>query len=462
MSKTAHNTPKIALAVSTALVSVALAGCTTSAAPPASASLAQAQAAIEKGKASKAVKHAEAAVLADPRNSTNRALLGAAYLEAGRFLAAATSFSDALQLGDKDTRTVLSYALAQTALGNNVEAVRILDEYENALDPADRGLALALAGEPRDGARILSNAIRAGQNNAKVRQNLAYAYALEGNWRAARVMVAEDVPANMVSERIAKWAEQARPEAFQQRVAGLLQVTPTYDAGQPAQLALGNFPSQEVLVAQAAQDVVVPAVAVAETPATETDTVELAAVDAAVVATLVAEPAADPVVSPAPEATAFEPVSATSSFETAENSVAQRIISKPVVQELPADYVQAETKPVSRWAANSSQRRMAATSEANGGSHLVQLGSFYTRDAAERAWSIYQDRHAQLDGHDLVITQAEVDGKTYFRVAASGFSENGAASLCSTVKASGAGCIAYAESTPLPGAVDKGVRLASR
>ena len=59
MSKTAHNTPKIAFALSTALVSVALAGCTTSAAPPASASLAKAQAAIEKGKAAKAVEYAE-------------------------------------------------------------------------------------------------------------------------------------------------------------------------------------------------------------------------------------------------------------------------------------------------------------------------------------------------------------------------------------------------------------------
>lgn len=228
MSKTAHNTPKIALALSTALVSVALAGCTTSAAPPASASLAKAQAAIEKGKAAKAVEYAEAAVLADPRNASNRALLGAAYLEAGRFQAAATSFGDALALGDTDNRTVLSYALAQTAQGNNAEAIRILDQYEGQLDHTDRGLALALAGEPRDGVLVLSNALRGGQNTAKVRQNLAYAYALSGDWRAARVMAAEDVPANLVSERIAEWAEQTRPEAFQTRVAKLLDVTPTY------------------------------------------------------------------------------------------------------------------------------------------------------------------------------------------------------------------------------------------
>lgn len=457
MSKTAHNTPKIALALSTALVSVALAGCTTSAAPPASASLAKAQAAIENGKASKAVEHAEAAVLADPRNATNRALLGAAYLEAGRFQAAATSFGDALELGNSDTRTVLSYALAQTALGNNIEAIRVLDQYEQDLDPADRGLALALAGEPRDGVRVLSNALRAGQNSAKVRQNLAYAYALEGNWRAARVMVAEDVPADLVSQRIAEWAAQARPEAFQQRVAGLLQVTPRYDAGQPLQLALGNFQSQDVLVAEAAQDAVDPEVAVAETKS-----VELAAIDPQVSAPVVPAP-----VAPAqPEAKApavTQPVRVAAAPAASTPSVTRAsVTSNPVVQELPASYEAPETKPASRWAANTSQRRMAATSNASDGTHLVQLGSFYTREGAERAWTIYQSRHSQLDGRDLVITQAEVGGKTYFRVAAAGFDANSAAAMCGTIKASGNGCIAHAESRPLPGAVDRGVRLASR
>lgn len=456
MSKTAHNTPKIALALSTALVSVALAGCTTSAAPPASASLAKAQAAIEKGKASKAVEHAEAAVLADPRNASNRALLGAAYLEAGRFQAAATSFGDALALGDTDNRTVLSYALAQTAQGNNAEAIRMLDQYEGQLDRADRGLALALAGEPRDGVRVLSNALRDGQNTAKVRQNLAYAYALSGDWRAARVMAAEDVPANLVSDRIAEWATQTRPEAFQQRVAALLDVTPTYDAGQPIQLALGNFPSQDVMIAQAAQDAVDPQVAVAET-----QSAELAAVDAEIVSTLIATPAQPTTVAPAPVVPAFEPAAQVAAAP-APQVASPRVVANPVVQELPANYQEAERKPVSRWAANTSQRRMAATSDASEGTHLVQLGSFYTRDAAERAWSIYQSRHSQLDGRDLVITQAKVGGKTYFRVAAAGFNARSAASMCSTVKAGGAGCIAHAESRPLPGAVDRGVRLASR
>ena len=43
-----------------------------------------------------AVAHAEAAVLAEPHNPAYRTTLGAAYMEAGRFLSAKTSFDDAL------------------------------------------------------------------------------------------------------------------------------------------------------------------------------------------------------------------------------------------------------------------------------------------------------------------------------------------------------------------------------
>jgi len=119
--------PKVALAVTTALASVALAGCTTAAAPRAETSFNKAQTALAQGKVDKAVMHAEAAVLADPRNAGYRAMMGAAYLESGRFNSAATSFDDAIALGDTDPRTVLSYALAKVALGDNAAAVEKLD-----------------------------------------------------------------------------------------------------------------------------------------------------------------------------------------------------------------------------------------------------------------------------------------------------------------------------------------------
>ena len=179
--------PRLALAVTTALAGLALSGCTTTAAPRADVSFSSAQTALNKGQVDKAIVHAEAAVLAEPRNPGYRALLGAAYLEAGRFESAATSFGDALDLGDENPRTVLSFALAKTAMGEVRAATAALDEYAGLIDPADLGLALALAGQPERGVHVLVNAVRSSeQASPKLRQNLAYTFALAGNWRAAR------------------------------------------------------------------------------------------------------------------------------------------------------------------------------------------------------------------------------------------------------------------------------------
>ncbi|WP_427968563.1 tetratricopeptide repeat protein [Altererythrobacter sp.] len=448
MSRTASKKnrigPKVSLVVTTALASIALTGCTTNAAPRAETSISKAQVALTNGKADKAVTHAESAVLAEPRNAGYRALLGAAYLEAGRFQSAATAFSDALELGDSDPRTVLSYALAEAALGNNANAVSVLEQWEGNIDPADYGLAIALAGQPDRGVHVLSNALRAGENTPKVRQNLAYAYALQGNWRAARVMAAEDVPADQVNDRIGEWAELSRPEYFQYRVAALLQVDAAQDSGQPAQLALSNFPSQETMVAEAA----------AQVPAdqsSEGDDPQFALVQP------VEDNSGEVPFAPAPDS--FDHAFAATEPSAAEPGKS-RFVSNEVVQAIPAGYVEPQSKPRarSRIAARSSQRRMALA----GDTHLVQLGSFSSRENAERAWGIYQKRFPQLSDHDLVITEAKVRGKTYYRVSANGFAANGARTMCGTVKASGNGCFAYAEGRPLPGAIDSAVRVASR
>ncbi|QFT76936.1 SPOR domain-containing protein [Erythrobacter sp. THAF29] len=429
------NAPKIGLIMTTAIASVALSGCTTSAAP-AETSFAKAQVALEKGQITKAITHAEAAVLAEPRNPGFRALLGAAYLEAGRFQSAATSFNDALELGDEDPRTVLSYALAQTALGDNDAALAKLTEWENAINPADIGLAYALAGNPERGVHILTNTLRGGQNTAKVRQNLAYTYALAGNWRAARVMAMEDVPADQIDERLSSWAETSRPEDFQVRVAGLLNVTPTGDSGQPQYLALANFPSHGMMVAEAEAQA---PVEVAEGAAEPSETEALA---------FGAQPAATPAVAAAPKA------------EPAAKPAAIRYISNAVVQKVPVAKPAAKPAPT-RVAKSTSQRRMAIASGASA-THLVQLGSFDSRAVAEAKWDRLQRKFPQLKGRDVVITEANVNGRTFYRVAAAGFGKSSALDMCSIAKRGGVGCFAYAASNPPKGAVDRGVRLAAR
>ena len=407
----------------------------------------KAQTALAKGKTDQALSHAEAAVLAEPRNASYRAMLGATYMEAGRFQSAATSFGDAMALGDDSPRTALSLALAQIAAGDSRSARKLLTDYSDDLEPADFGLAISLAGDPNQGVHVLSNAIRGGHNDAKTRQNLAYAFALKGDWRSARLMAAEDVPGNQINDRIAEWASTVAPEDFHRRVARLLEVPVVGDSGQPAQLALANTPSTEQMVAEAAAEMPVAAPQAAPAPAmamaSASQTRELPPL-----ANYMAAKQATPAPAPAPAPASAEARSANFSeaFAVAQPSAAApsaaRAVSQPVVQKAPA--------------------RTAARGPAKRGDHMIQLGSFSTKELAQRAIGIYAKRYANLDQYDMVISEARVNGKTYWRVAAGDMGKSEARSMCSGVKARGYGCIAYAAATPLPGAVDAGVRMARR
>ena len=428
--------PKVALAVTTAIAGALLSGCAAQSAAPASLSASRAEDALAVGNHDKAIAHAEAAVLADPRNPSYRAMLGAAYLDGGRFASAATSFDDAMQLGDNSAKTALRMALALTGEGKSAEAAALLNDREDEIATADVGLALALAGQPERGVHLMSNAIRAGDNTPKMRQNLAYAYALAGRWREARLMAAEDVPADQVSDRIAEWAATAAPEASHTRLAKLLDVPAgARDAGQPIQLALANTPSMDQLAAEASAspDAELPPLAAVEAPAGELP--PLASADTSVGAARYQAAAAVP-------ASTFQ-----ANFPVAPPAIAA---PAPVVQDT-ARFIQ----PPAHSAA-------PAVAQRADGTHLVQLGSFASEQGARRAWGIYANRYPELAGHQMVISEAVVKGKRYWRVSAAGFARATASSMCGRVRAGGQGCFAYAEGRPLPGAVETGVRMARR
>lgn len=446
MMSTANSKRVMALAVTTAMAGALLSGCATNTAPSAAVSASQAEAALASGKHDRAIAHAEAAVLAEPHNAAYRSVLASAYLDAGRFASAETTFKDAMQLGDNSPRNALSLALAQSAQGKYREAQTLLNQWEGDIATADLGLALALAGQPERGIHLMSNAIRGGDNTAKMRQNLAYSYALAGRWREARLMASQDVPADQVGERMEQWALMASPDAWHTRVAALLQVPAgVRDGGQPVQLALANNPSLEHASEATA------AVAVADTP-------ELAPLAVAMTSAteLPAAPEAEPVhqAPPASRADDFQaafsaPLPAVSvSTPAPVVTDAAQFMRAPVIQPAPA-----------RAAAPA---RAVASAQRADGTHLVQLGSFSSEQGARRAWSIYTRNYPELAGHEMVISEAVVRGKRYWRVSAAGFARNTASSMCGKVRASGAGCFAYAEGRPLPGAVDSGVRLARR
>lgn len=437
MYSTSRSNRMIGLSVTSAMSAVLLTGCAMQAAPQADLSASKAEIALAKGKTGKAINNAEAAVLADPHNASYRAMLGATYLEAGRFASATTSFDDAMTLGDTSARTALSLALSLTGEGKNAEAVGVLNDRGHAIAPSDLGLAYALAGQPQRGVEVLSNAIRSGDNTAKTRQNLAYSYALNGQWREARLMAAEDVPGDEIGNRMQEWAVLAQPEAWQYRVA-LLVGAPAgvRDSGQPLQLALADAPSVEQLASEAAAY-----------------TASTAATELPPVVTNMAVQAESGTGQPADGSEDFETAFATISPSDSLPPVAHdtaRFVQQPVVQTT-AVRQSAAAKPTTTVAGKKSD-----------GSHLVQLGSFVNEEGARRAWSIYVKRYPDLANHEMVITEAVVKGKRYWRVSAAGYSRASSNAMCGRVKSGGNGCIAYAKDSPPAGAVDKGTRMAMR
>ena len=449
MTRNANRTRLIGLTLATALGSTALTGCTTASAPKANVTANRAETALQKGDVGKAVDLAEQAAMSAPDNAAYRATLGAAYLKAGRFQSAATAYDDAMALGDNSARTALSLALAQIGAGRSGEAVAVLDNWRDQIAPADLGLAYALAGEAPRGVAVLSDTLRSGENTPKVRQNLAYAYALGGEWRQARLMAAFDVPAENLGDRMSEWAATIQPGAFQQRVATLLEVPMRdKDPGQPAALALNGNTSTQQLAMEAG-------VLARPLPAARPVDAELPPLNKAV-----AQPARQDMALTRYEAPA---IGQPSSFEASFASAAPRgvtpaaliadtvrFVSQPVIQKLPANYGM-QTAP--RLAAVSKPTLAAPSATARRGDHLVQLGSFVSEQSARQAWSVYAKRNPGLDQYRMQISKALVNGKSYWRVAAAGFSKSDAQSMCAGIKARGQGCITYAKGSPLPGTV---------
>ncbi|HVR90794.1 MAG TPA: tetratricopeptide repeat protein [Novosphingobium sp.] len=438
MTAIATRQTALRFAVTGVIAATMLAGC-TAAGPRADKSAAQAQIMLARGDVGKAIPLAEAAVQAAPRDAARRALLGHAYLRSGRFASAATTFNDAMELGDNSARTALALALADAGTGRNQEAVGVLDDWRDTIPATDLGLALALAGETSRGVAVLADSIRGGDNTAKARQNLAYAYALDGRWREARLMMSQDVPADQVSDRIGQWAATVHPEAFQQRVAALLGAPLRSDPGQPQALALANSPSTQQLAAEASASVAQPPVELARAD------VELPAAAPALAVPVAPAVEVASYTPPVPEPVAeIQPVSA----QPVEQVVGLSFVSQPVVQSIPASVYTTVAQAFSGRAATPVRVQPArvayqARPVVGNGTHLVQLGSFASAQGARRAWGIYAARNHSLRSHRMVITPAVVRGKNFWRVAAAGFDSGGAQGMCSSVKNRGGVCFAY-------------------
>jgi Flp pilus assembly protein TadD len=370
-----------------------------------------AESALAKKNYSMALTHAEAAVEAQPDSGAYRTLLGRAYLANGRFASAQTAFRDAMTLGNVDSRTVVSLALIDVAQGDAAGARKLLIDQMDRVPAADYGLAMAMAGDAEEGVRVLGEAIHDPSADAKTRQNLAYAYALAGRWREARMIAEQDVDPLVAAKRVLSWAEMAQPGLESRRVAALMGVVPQVDAGMPTRLALAPAaPAAAAIQTAEAAPAPLPAM-VQDIPAAETA--------AAPVQVASAQPAMIQPIPAGPAMTQFsQPIAAP------RLSVAIPAAAKPSFRK--AAYI----KPISGNSASP---------------WVVQLGAFDSAAVAADKWQHMAKFNVSLGAFPVVNSTATVDGRLFYRLAVGGFADRAAADrLCQAVRSRGGNCFVRA------------------
>lgn len=371
-----------------------------------------AERAMRKAQKSEAIGHAERAVLYSPTNAGNRALLGQAYLQSGRFASAETAFTDALRLDASHGRAALGLALAQIALGKSDQALAALEQAHGRIPDADYGLGLALAGDREHAIAVLEAAARSTASTAKTRQNLALAFALSGRWAEARATAAQDITPELVDQRMTEWARFSRPVGTADQVASLLGVRPVQDPGLPTRLALLDAqPAQPSY--DAPQQVAVEAPAIAEATPTPAPLIAQTAVPASSVAE--PEQAKPMFVVPQPQPVAEAPM-----------LVAPVQVEQPRVVARPVQAAVEMAQPI-----------------VTKGNFVVQLGAFSSEQRLAAAWDRAVKRATWLGGYDPFSTtlSAASDGRTLYRLSVSGFeSRLEAASICRRIRDRGGEC----------------------
>lgn len=404
------------LAASGLVIGTTMVGCAPAGEMPRTASLASAspateknamklyertQAAVQQGRFAEALPLAERTVELAPRDAGYRMMLGDLYLKNGRFVSAESAFSDVLMLDPRNPRASLSLALALIAQDKTQLATAELDELSQTAAPGDVGLAYALAGHPQRAITMLEPAAREPGAPGRVRQNLALAYALAGEWQKARVTAAQDVSPADLAERLAQWAELASPGSGKNKVAALLGVTPAEDAGQPVRLALAAPEPAAAVYAEAAAVEAPVEVAVAAPDVPVEAEVAVAAQYAAAAETLVK---AEPVVIPAAAPVARAPL--------------------PVFK--PAKV--ARLDPPMRAARN--------------GRFVVQIGAYKNEVQVELAWSRAQERYGFGADKQPVSTTVKLPGRAMLhRLSVASFEAPAqAARVCQSIRAKGGAC----------------------
>lgn len=425
------------LAASSIVMAAALTGCALSGQPKRIGGMAEnsnigvamrAHVALQQGDVAGAISLAERAVEKSPTDAAFRTLLGNAYLAGGRYRSAEAAFADALAMYPNQAGVPLKLVLTQVAQGKADAAAQTLDTYVQVISPADAGLAMALAGRPGAAIEMLDVAARGVEADARVRQNLALAHAIAGDWARAREVAAQDLSGDQLEKRISEWASFARPgTAAASQVASLIGVNApvTTDAGMPVRLAL-KAPSkgEAIRVVEVASAPEAPVLAAAE---------------------------------PAP--VAVEPAQG---VETAPVAFAQAEVPAPVAAPAPDVVAMVDSLRSERIKPNGSlpkvaELRRAAAKRFGASKAVVQLGAYTTQAGLKAGWETISRRHGGLTSYVPASARFNDARGSVYRLSLKGFASDGEArQLCMKLKAKGATCFVRNVAGDAP------VRFASR
>nr|MBA3895854.1 SPOR domain-containing protein [Sphingomonadaceae bacterium] len=302
--------------------------------------------------------------------------------------------------------------------------------------------------------------------DAKTRQNLALAYALQGKWMNAKVMAVQDLSPADADARIIEWMGFVRPANAYSQVASLLGVTPAQDGGQPAQLALAGPASAPVATASAApttsEPVTLTAYPAGGATALASQDMTVAATAAGKPLTLVAVPAGpspDPVAAPVqpanvamivdtPPAAFHVPAPSPHSAPLTVFAALREIVQPTPAIRAPMKPLKQAVVPTPRPVQTSAAAARFRTVEA--GRYVVQLGAFASAGVAQDAWKRNAGRFG-LGGFEPANASVRLRNISFVRLSVGGFSERGEATrLCVRIQKAGGSCFVRSLSGDAP------------
>jgi hypothetical protein len=278
---------------------------------------------------------------------------------------------------------------------------------------------------------VLEGAAREPGADSTVRQNLALAYALAGEWTEARTIASQDVPGNELDARIRDWMQLASPKKPADQVAALIGVKPVeVDHGQPIRLALRK---SDTMLAEAAPVAHSPVIDTAPAPVPE------------VAATAPASPSEEPPLveavapQPAPAVAAALPAAAPSPVATI--AAAAEEVSTAAAHQVQS-FVEAfmpKKAPVVHHA--KPRRALAARPKLGPGDAVMQLGSYHSPQQVTEGWNRLTQRYPALRSYLPLRARFDSPNGTYWRLSVQGFSsQREAIQRCQQLKNNGGKC----------------------